>query len=266
MQFLASDGEHIVEKVTGGKRRALSQLADSLRSQGIEADSVMRDGRSSVAMIREVIANQHDLVVKLAKGRFSNRSGFFGSTAIRLMRKCPCPVLVVNDDHEDVVNSVAIAVDVLDPHGIQHELNDCVIDSALSIDPQSSVDLLYALPRLMTMMVGDDMGGDLFTAVELEKLHGEMLVKAKDQLTTLADTIRERGVAVRDMTLDGRPEFAIPDYTAEHGIELLVMGTVGRSGMDGFFYGNTSERILNRVKCSVLAIKPPGYVSPIRAK
>ena len=110
------------------------------------------------------------------------------------------------------------------------------------------------------------MGGDLFTAVELEKLHGEMLVKAKDQLTTLADTIRERGVAVRDMTLDGRPEFAIPDYTAEHGIELLGMGTVGRSGMDGFFYGNTSERILNRVKCSVLAIKPPGYVSPIRAK
>ena len=42
------------------------------------------------------------------------------------------------------------------------------------------------------------------------------------------------------------------------------MGTVGRSGIDGVIIGNTAEKVLNRIECSVLALKPPGFVTPIR--
>jgi len=44
------------------------------------------------------------------------------------------------------------------------------------------------------------------------------------------------------------------------------MGTVGRVGIPGFFIGNTAEEILKRVECSVLAIKPAGFVSPVGAE
>jgi len=40
------------------------------------------------------------------------------------------------------------------------------------------------------------------------------------------------------------------------------MGTVGRSGIKGFFMGNTAEKILNNINCSVLAIKPHGWKTP----
>jgi len=46
-------------------------------------------------------------------------------------------------------------------------------------------------------------------------------------------------------------------------IDLLVMGTVCRTGSPGLIIGNTAERVLDSVKCSVLTVKPAGFVSPI---
>jgi nucleotide-binding universal stress UspA family protein len=46
-------------------------------------------------------------------------------------------------------------------------------------------------------------------------------------------------------------------------VDLVVMGTVARAGIPGFFMGNTAESILNQIDCSVLTVKPPGFVSPV---
>ena len=45
--------------------------------------------------------------------------------------------------------------------------------------------------------------------------------------------------------------------------DLVVMGTVVRTGVPGFFMGNTAETILDQIDCSVLAIKPSGFVTPV---
>jgi nucleotide-binding universal stress UspA family protein len=47
-------------------------------------------------------------------------------------------------------------------------------------------------------------------------------------------------------------------------VDAIVMGTVCRSGIAGFFIGNTAEEVLQRVDCSVLTVKPDGFVSPIK--
>jgi nucleotide-binding universal stress UspA family protein len=41
------------------------------------------------------------------------------------------------------------------------------------------------------------------------------------------------------------------------------MGTVARTGISGFVMGNTAETILSQIDCSVLAIKPPGFETPV---
>jgi nucleotide-binding universal stress UspA family protein len=46
-------------------------------------------------------------------------------------------------------------------------------------------------------------------------------------------------------------------------VDVIVMGTVCRTGVAGFFIGNTAEKILNQVECSVLTVKPEGFESPI---
>lgn len=55
----------------------------------------------------------------------------------------------------------------------------------------------------------------------------------------------------------------MPQLIKDLGAELVVMGTVGRTGIPGFIIGNTAETILNQIECSVLAVKPDGFVTPV---
>ena len=58
----------------------------------------------------------------------------------------------------------------------------------------------------------------------------------------------------------------IPALAKQIGADLVVMGTVARVGIPGFLIGNTAETILNQIDCSVLAIKPPGFVTPVTSE
>jgi nucleotide-binding universal stress UspA family protein len=64
--------------------------------------------------------------------------------------------------------------------------------------------------------------------------------------------------------LKGEPGHLIPKLAAKLEVGLIVMGTVSRTGVAGLFIGNTAERILRQVGCSVLTVKPDGFVTPVR--
>ena len=64
--------------------------------------------------------------------------------------------------------------------------------------------------------------------------------------------------------IKGEAATVIPRFVNNHGIDLMVMGTLARSGIAGLFIGNTAEKILNSVHCSVLALKPAGFETPVR--
>ena len=61
----------------------------------------------------------------------------------------------------------------------------------------------------------------------------------------------------------GDPTQAITALVKELEVDLLVMGTVCRTGIPGFIIGNTAEQILASVECSTLTVKPLGFVSPV---
>jgi nucleotide-binding universal stress UspA family protein len=65
--------------------------------------------------------------------------------------------------------------------------------------------------------------------------------------------------------VEGEAGTVIPAIAAEERIDLIIMGTVARLGLEGYFIGNTAETVLQRVDCSVLTVKPEGFVSPVNA-
>jgi nucleotide-binding universal stress UspA family protein len=64
--------------------------------------------------------------------------------------------------------------------------------------------------------------------------------------------------------LKGNPGSVIPKVAQAKRIELIVMGTVCRTGVAGLIVGNTAENVLRQVDCSVLTVKPEGFITPIR--
>ena len=72
------------------------------------------------------------------------------------------------------------------------------------------------------------------------------------------------GLDVKVHIVKGAAGEVLPALADRLSINLVVMGTIGRTGLSGLIMGNTAETLLRSVACSVLAVKPEGFVSPIR--
>jgi universal stress protein E len=64
--------------------------------------------------------------------------------------------------------------------------------------------------------------------------------------------------------LEGQAGKLIPAMAKRKKVDVIVMGTACRTGVAGFFIGNTSEKVLRQVDCSVLTVKPDTFVAPVK--
>ena len=89
-----------------------------------------------------------------------------------------------------------------------------------------------------------------------EKIHNQ-------RINTLAAEYDLSDIRHSVVVRKGDPGEMIVDYADKNGIDLIVMGTIGRSGLAGLLIGSTAEKLIDRVNCSILAIKPANFQSPI---
>ena len=71
------------------------------------------------------------------------------------------------------------------------------------------------------------------------------------------------GTAMRRHLLWGAPAEQIVNFAKDVHADLIVLGTVGRSGIQGLLLGNTAENVLVHCDCDVLTVKPAGFQTPI---
>ena len=60
----------------------------------------------------------------------------------------------------------------------------------------------------------------------------------------------------------GLPREVIATVVRELDPQLLVMGTIARTGLQGFVLGNTAEALLRETEVSVMVVKPPDFIPP----
>lgn len=103
----------------------------------------------------------------------------------------------------------------------------------------------------------DDLDEEIDLQIEGLRRHGEAAVDRIVGLATAAD------LPVETAILRGIPYDSIPEYAAASGIELIVMGTHGRTGVDRYLLGSVTERVVRTASPPVLTIRsadehPPG--------
>lgn len=246
-------------------------LSEPFRGRA-ELDAKVVFGRPFVEVIREVLNQGRDLVIKTAEGDAGLRKRLFGSTDMHLLRKCPCPVWLLKPTHEGPYHRIMAAVDFNPSEGQTGDspLNSQVLDLALSlaISEFAQLHVVHAWDAVAESALrvwGDSTTGDLSTYVETERR------RHKDGLDRLMEALGNRagadGLAYARPRLHlprGPARYVIPALAADLDVDLVVMGTVGRTGIPGLLIGNTAETILNEIECSVLAVKPPGFISPVQ--
>jgi nucleotide-binding universal stress UspA family protein len=254
----------IRERVVGEESRRLEQWVGIVRQGGIEADGKILYGTPFLQIIREVLRNGHDLVMTSAERRSNLRERLFGSLTMHLMRKCPCPVWVVKAAQPEWHTSILAAVNPRPDDEDRQALNVKIMDLATSLArlEQRELVVVHAWTFLVERSLRAGHGSPSTDvdrwASDVRKQHRRWLI---DLLRPYALEELEHEVYL----LKGEAGRLIPEVATAKAAKLIVMGTVSRTGVAGLLIGNTAEKILGQVDCGVLAVKPDGFVTPVRS-
>ncbi len=228
-------------------------------------------GTRFIEVIRAVLAEAYDLVIKPAQNPdWLDR--LFGSDDMHLLRKCPCAVWLAKPDERSNYESIVAAVDFDPdrPDATEQALNDEIIERAtsLALSDFASLHLVHVwdAPEAGFVRVwADNPDAAEVRITEYQRTrHQRALEKVKRDLQARLGEEQYGYLSPKTHLKKGVAGKLIPALAGELKADLVVMGTVARTGVPGLFIGNTAEAILDQLQCSVLAIKPPGFVSPVR--
>ena len=220
-------------------------------------------GPEFIEIIKEVLRNDHDLVIKTARGMGGTIGMLFGSTAMHLLRKCPCPIWLIKPGQGQPFRRIMAAVDVVPLDVEDNDLNNKIMELATSQArlEKSELNIVHVWEKPDAHFLTNGLNyfsGDISELVNETK---NMHIRWLDDFLEQYDL---RHLQHHEHVLQGRANEVIPEFVEQHQIDLIVMGTVCRTGIPGLFIGNTAEKILHRIDCSVLAIKPEGFISPVQ--
>ncbi len=224
-------------------------------TNGVETRIDVQAGNAALAILGHVFAERHDLVVVT-----SDEDRDDHATIKRLLRKCPCPVWVIRPTRARI-QRVLVAVD---PEPDEAALNHTLLElGAAMVDADGGeLHLLHAWE-----LYGEaTMRGSSFAAIPPDRLDALLESERDDRVRALNVLVATSNVATAPWqihVLKGPPGRIVPHFVQAHRINLLVMGTVARTGLPGLIMGNTAEQVLDAVNCSVIAVKPSGFVSPL---
>ena len=95
--------------------------------------------------------------------------------------------------------------------------------------------------------------------ISADELYKEMDVWAKKEIdrSSMEET---RGLpGVEKTVLEGIPYEEIIKFAEKEKADIIVIGTVGRSGLERFIFGSTAERVVRRAPCPVLTVRVPEH-------
>jgi len=245
------------------REERLRRLLENTRG-GPNTEAIVTVGEPFVEVIRHVLAHGDDLVIvgdrEMEKGVVPQ----LDASVMHLLRKCPVPVWVMRPSSASELRILA-SVDPAPDNPIRDGLNDLILQLATSLARREGGELhvghAWSLAGESSLRLSPSLK---LPRSEVDALARVEKAARREQLEALATRhhVNEIGGSVHLVAGDPRDE--LPRLARRLDIGLIVMGTVARTGLPGLFMGNTAETILRSVSCSVLAVKPEGFVTPVK--
>lgn len=226
------------------------RLLFAAKQKGIQCTvEVMWHNRPFEAIVKAVQEGGYDLVLKGTHDHDTLKSILFTPTDWHILRKCPCPVLLVKDHAWPMQGNIVAAVNAGSSRPHHQQLNQLIIRHAIAIGRMlnANVHLVNAYP-----------GTPVQVAVEIPEFNPEEYNEAmrhhhRDAILALS---REFMIAQEHThVLEGMPEDVIPKVAQSLDAEMVIIGTIGRTGLSAAIIGNTAEHVIDRLDCDILALK-----------
>ncbi len=243
--------ESMRDAVLKDRQQWIDALLKEANQKGIECKGqVLWHNRPFEAIVQTVTDHGYDLVIKGTHDHDVLKSMIFTPTDWHVLRKCPCPVLLVKDHAWPEQGHVLAAVNAGSEQPHHKALNEKIIRQA-----QAVAGMLHGHVHLVNAYPGTP----IHIAIEIPEFnpaeysesmrhHHQDAVKS----LALANGITDEYCHV----LEGLPEDVIPKVAKEIDAEIVIIGTIGRTGLSAAIIGNTAEHVIDKLDCDILALKP----------
>ena len=236
------------------KQARIERTAALAERLGVVPTTVLLTGSPLKTLVRQVIGGGHDL---LAVGAVSPGTvQCVEVSATRLLREAPCPVLLVHPSRRRRRRPrILVAVDTgpwvsTGTSALTAKLIETAIWFAEKHEAELHV-LHVWVPYGERMIIRAGL-----TEAESRRFLVGMREEVREELERALAPFRAHIDPRRMHLVKGDPRVAIADFATSHRIDLLVVGTVARSGVAGRIIGNTAEAVLSQLPCSMLVVRP----------
>lgn len=267
---LGINDEDIAQKIQNHEEAKLRELL-AFFTPHCTAKAELKMGKSYIDIIHTVQMENIDLVIKETESN-SWLDRLFGSNDMHLLRKCPCPIWLMqpneNPNYRHIMAAVDFNSDITEEEN--SDLNQEIVNiaSALALSDFASLHIVNAYDTPEAGFIG-------LWAEQPEKLERQLLedeyLQKRSKMATLFDNLKNKlgkqsydYLSPQSHLVQGAAAQELPQLAKKLQVDIVVMGTVARTGIPGLIIGNTAEAILTQLNCSVLAIKPKGFISPVK--
>ncbi|UVT16180.1 MAG: universal stress protein [Nitrospira sp.] len=235
----------------------LAKLKARTADRGISVQPKIATGIPSEGVLAAASAEDPDLIVVGTRGKTGLAHVLLGSTAERIIRAAPCPVLAVRAEGTGEEPADQSRRD----HAALHRLlvpidfSDCSLD-ALEYGAMVAK-RLNASVKILHVLEPVSYGLD-FTLSHVETRESIKTVLTK-RLSDVVSALTSAGLASDFLIVGGLPADSILDAATAQGIDVIVMGTHGRRGLSRTLFGSVTESVLRRSSCPVLTVRSPKF-------
>lgn len=240
LEFGDADGDPVTQALEHDGEEATEAVENAAAERRVEATSELREGIPADAILDAIAEWDADLVAMGTHGRTGLEHFLVGSTAERVVRYSPVPVLTVRANGQDATDyeTIVVATDGSEPA-------DDAITEALTVANayDATVHVLSVVDTRLSQ-----------SAALLESLEIEAKNAVSDAIEQVTTDDEDGDVDVTTTVMEGVPAAAIVDYAADNDADLLVVGTRGVTGLDRFVTGSTAERVVRTSPVPVLTV------------
>jgi universal stress protein E len=238
------------ERLLLTRRSQLEELAAPLRKQGLTATvDVVWAHPFERAIMRKAAAHDYWLVAKDTHHHNVIQRTLLTNVDWHLVRECPAPLLLVKDRRLGTEPNVLAAVDPLNEHDKPAALDDRIFTFAdelarvlrghLHVMHSYSAPMGAELPREVRQIIADQHRAAMRTFLDTHVVPGG-----------------------RRHLYEGLAHECLQKAALEHAADFVVMGAIARRGLKRLFIGSTAERVLDRLPCDLVIIKPLEFEVP----
>ncbi|HEX3526462.1 MAG TPA: universal stress protein [Thermoanaerobaculia bacterium] len=243
-------GPQLSEEVQQAALDRLRQTAATLTGRGIAVEIWLGVGTPAQVILERAGKVAPEIIALGTRGLSGLKHVLLGSTAQRVVQGASCPVLSVHPGdlgRHRVIRSILVPTDFSDDA-------ERAIHAALRILAPLEEEARLTLIHAFNLPIEYTAYGPIPTSIHFLRDTG---LDAERRLQEAVEGLAREGLTVDWVAREGDPAAVVAQEAEARGVDLIAMGTHGRSGLAHLFLGSTAERVVQHSPCPVLTVRRP---------